>query len=96
MEKEQFCGKWGRLREEFLREHQPKTYDFLRKSGELTRYLDGYQAKYSAKAKQLAAIFTKDRGVDDELFKRDALAWLTATEKIEREVVNQLRGEIWR
>jgi len=96
MEKEQFCGKWGRLREEFLQQTQPDTYEYLRQSGELTRYLDGYQAKYSAKAEQLATTLAKERGVDDEFFKRDALAWLTATEQIEREVAEQLRGEIWR
>jgi len=96
MEKEQFCGKWGRLREEFLQQTQPDTYEYLRQSGELNRYLDGYQAKYSAKAEQLAAALAKEQGVDDELFQRDALTWLTATEQIEREVAEQLRGEICR
>jgi len=92
----EFCGKWGRLREEFLQQTQPDTYEYLRQSGELTRYLDGYQAKYSAQAEQLAVTLAKERGIDDELFLRDALAWLTATEKIEREVANKLRGVIWR
>ena len=93
---EKFCGVWGHLREEFLREHNPEMYDSLLKKGELERYLTGYQTVYSNRAEKLAEKLATERGVNEELYKKDSLEWILESEKIQEEVKAKLEVEIYR
>ena len=93
---EKFCGVWGHLREEFLREHNPEMYDSLLKKGELERYLTGYHTVYSNRAEKLAEQLATERGVNEELYKKDSLEWILESEKIQEEVKAKLEVEIYR
>lgn len=95
MEK-QFCGVWGHLREEYLRANEPKFYNLLLEDGDLEEYLTNYQKAYSNRAEKMAEELAAERGVNEELYKRDSLEWILATEKIEEEVHKELIKEIQR
>ena len=91
---EKFCGVWGHLREEYLKEHNPEMYNSLLKKGELERYLTGYQTVYSNRAEKLAEKLAAERGVNEELYKNDSLEWILESEKIQKEVKAELVKEI--
>lgn len=96
MLKEKFCGVWGHLRKEYLQTKKPEMYNFLVEEGGLEEYLTGYQTAYSTRAEKMAEELAAERGVNEELYKRDSLEWILATEKIEEEVHNKLEREIQR
>lgn len=95
MEK-QFCGVWGHLREEYLQVNEPKFYNLLLEEGDLEEYLTNYQKAYSNRAEKMAEKLAAERGVNAELYERDSLEWILATEKIEEEVHYKLENEIQR
>ena len=93
---EKFCGVWGHLREEFLKVHNPEMYKSLSEKSELENYLTGYQTAYSSRAEKLAEKLSAERGVNEELYKKDSLEWILETEKIQEEVKAKLAEEICR
>lgn len=50
---EKFCGVWGQMREEFLKEKEPELYKSLVETKELEKYLEGYQRLYSNCAEKI-------------------------------------------
>ena len=92
--KEQFCGVWGHLREEYLKTEKPTMYKMLIETGELEEYLKGYQEAYSTKASNLTEKLEEENGVNEELYKNDALEWILETEKIQEKVKETLEMEI--
>ncbi|MBR4904823.1 MAG: TnpV protein [Selenomonadaceae bacterium] len=91
---EKFCGVWGHLREEYLEANKPELYEMMVEKNELEEYLTGYQLAYSSRAEKMAEKMAAERGVDDNLYKEDSLAWILATEKIQEEVQLALKKEI--
>ena len=92
--KEAFCGVWGHLREEYLKTEKPTMYKMLIETGELEEYLKGYQEAYSTKASNLTEKLEEENGVNEELYKNDALEWILETEKIQEKVKETLEIEI--
>ena len=92
--KEKYCGVWGNLREEYLKSNKPELYNLLNKTGEIEEYLMGYQVAYSNRADRLAQKLSEERGINDELYKKDALEWILETEKIQEEIQEKLKSEI--
>lgn len=92
----QFCGVWGHMREEYLRVHEPKLYNLLLEKGEPEEYLTSYRKAYSNRAEKIADKLATERGVNEELYKRDSLEWILKTEKIQEEVHDTLAKEIQR
>ena len=92
--KEKYCGVWGNLREEYLKSNKPELYNLLNKTGEIEEYLRGYQVAYSNRADRLAQKLSEERGINDELYKKDALEWILETEKIQEEIQEKLKSEI--
>ena len=93
---EKFCGVWGHLREEYIQTRKPELYNLLVEEGKLEEYLTGYQVAYSNRAEKMAEKLATERGVNEELYKRDSLEWILATEKIQEEVKSTLEKEIQR
>ena len=91
---EKFCGVWGHLREEYLEANKPELYEMMVEKNELEEYLTGYQLAYSSRAEKMAEKMAAERGVDDNLYRVDSLAWILATEKIQEEVQLALKKEI--
>ena len=96
MLEEKYCGVWGHLREEYLQTKKPEMYSLLVEKGELEEYLTGYQVAYSNRAEKMAEKLAKERGVNEELYKKDSLEWILTTEKIQEEVQSALEKEIQR
>ena len=91
---EKFCGVWGQMREEFLKEKEPELYKSLVETKELEKYLEGYQRLYSNRAEKLAEELSAERGVTEELYKNDPLEWILQSEKIQEDVRVALAEEI--
>ena len=92
--KENFYGVWGQKREEYLRTDKPEEYDSLVSSGELEDYLADYQEEYSILAEKMFEELASERGIDEQLYKKDALKWILESEKIQEEVQSKLEKEI--
>ena len=91
---ERFCGVWGNLREEYLKEKKPALYNSLQKNGELEDYLESYQLAYSNRADRMAKEMAEARGVNDALYQQDSIRWLIESEKIQEEIKARLEQEI--
>lgn len=91
---EKFCGVWGQMREEFLKQHNPELYEELQEEGGLEEYLNGFQIAYSNRAEKMAKEMASERGVNEELYNQDSLEWILETEKIQEEVKEILAKEI--
>lgn len=91
---EKFCGVWGQMREEFLREKEPELYKSLMETKELEKYLEGYQRLYSNRAEKLAKELSEERGVTEELYQNDPLEWILQSEKIQEDIRAKLAEEI--
>ena len=96
MLEEKYCGVWGHMREEYLQTEKPEMYNLLVEEGGLEEYLTGYQTAYSNRAEKMAEELAAERGVNEELYKRDSLEWILKTEKIQEEVHAKLEKEIQR
>lgn len=92
--KEKYCGVWGHLREEYLKLKKSELYESLKEKGELENYLNGYQLAYSNRAEKLAKEISEERGINEELYRKDALEWILETEKIQEEIREKLVLEI--
>ena len=91
---ENFCGTWGKLREDFIKKNNPSLYQSLKDSGELFPYLEDYQNAYSNRAEILIKNLEDKFGIDENFFKRDSLGWILAATKIFLEVNSTLNSEI--
>lgn len=93
---EKFCGVWGQLREEFLKEKEPELYKSLLEKGNLEKYLTSYQIAYSNRADKMAKKLSEERGVTEELYQNDPLEWILESEKIQEDIREKLAEEICR
>ena len=91
---EKFCGVWGQLREEFLKEKEPELYKSLIERGKLEEYLTNYQVAYSNRAEKMSEKLSEERGVTEELYQNDSLEWILESEKIQEDVRAALAEEI--
>ena len=89
-----YCGVWGQMRAEYLKENNPDLYEELKESGELEEYLNGYQIAYSNRAEKLSKEMSEERGINEELYNKDSLEWILETEKIQEEIKEILKKEI--
>lgn len=91
-----FCGVWGNMREKYLREKNPKLYTAMLENGKLEEYLTSYQKSYSQRAEKIFEELSAKYGVNVELYEKNKLEWILATEKIQEEVKEILKKEIQR
>ncbi len=91
---EKFCGVWGQMREEFLKEKEPELYKSLVERGKLEEYLTNYQVAYSNRAEKMSEKLSEERGVTEELYQNDPLEWILQSEKIQEDIRAKLAEEI--
>ena len=87
-------GQWGRLREKYLKKHEPDVYRVLKEQDKLEEHLAMYQDTYSEYARQLMRKLHTERGIDDDLRQRDMYAFLRESYFVCKDVIQQVKREI--
>lgn len=87
-------GKYGMLRQSFLREHHHGTYTSMLLTGQLMPHLYQIDRQAQEQADRIVADMMKENGVDEDLKGRDQMAWLQAvnsyTAQAEEEVLREI------
>lgn len=81
-----YLGYWGNLKALQLRDKFPRKYKFLVDNNMLEPFLDNFQELYSLRADQLREKLCKKHGVDDALFERNSIDWMTERFLIEKKI----------
>ena len=71
-------GKYGILRQNFLKKHHRGTYTSMLLTGRLMPHLDQTDQQAQEQADLIIAEMMKQGGVNEELKDRDQMAWLQA------------------
>jgi len=80
-----YPGFWGNAKAQYMKEHQPKKYEFFRENKMLDSYLDNIQKAYASRATNLIERLSK-KHIDDDLEHRDCVEWMAENFRIERKV----------
>ena len=64
------------------------------KKQENLRNIDRVSTSYSNSAEKMSKEMSAERGVNEELYKKDSLEWILKTEKIQEEIHEKLKNEI--
>ena len=75
-------GRYGRMREKYLREHDSVTYNVMLLSGELFTHLADMDEQAHERMEQLIRQMKEAEGVTEEMKVRDQLAWVGAMNNI--------------
>ncbi|MDE6901250.1 MAG: TnpV protein [Lachnospiraceae bacterium] len=71
-------GKYGLLRQTFLKEHHHGTYTSMLLTGRLMPHLKQIDDQAQEQADRMVAEMMKQNGVDEEMKERDQMAWVQA------------------
>ena len=71
-------GKYGLLRQTFLKEHHHGTYTSMLLTGRLMPHLKQIDEQAQEQTDQMVATMMKQSGVDEGLKERDQMAWVQA------------------
>lgn len=80
-EKPQY-GRYGRMRLDYLRENNPITLDLLTIEGKLTAHLNDIDSAANEELSVIILQMAKQQGVNEDLKRRDQLAWVGAMNNI--------------
>lgn len=69
-------GKYGRMRQKFLEEHHPGTYNRLILSGKLWTHLVEIDTACKERMEAITSAMAKQEGVTEELKALDPMAWV--------------------
>ena len=72
---EKALGKYGRMRQKFLEEYHPGTYNRLILSGKLWAHLVEIDATFNKRRDIMIAAMVEREGVTEELKASDPMAW---------------------
>ena len=75
-------GKWGRLHQDYLKEHHPVRYQVLVLSGKLWTYLSDLNEQAEVRFALIMDQMSHFQGVNEELKGKDQLAWVAAKNSI--------------
>lgn len=75
---EAMLGKYGLLRQTFLKEHHRGTYTSMLLTGRLMPHLRQIDEQAQEQADQMVAAMMKQNGVDEDLKEHDQMAWVQA------------------
>lgn len=76
-------GKYGRMRQQFLKEHRRITYTNLLTSGKLNRYLAEIQQTAQNRMEQVTRQMIQEQGVTEELKAQDQMEWVRRMNQIQ-------------
>lgn len=71
-------GKYGMLRQTFLKEHHRGTYISMLLTGRLMEHLRQIEEQAQGQADRMVAEMMEQNGVDESLKERDQMTWLQA------------------
>lgn len=75
-EEEPTYGKYGMLRNQFLKEHRPARYQYLLMMGELTAHLNRVDQETRELVEILMKQITEKQGVTEQLKIQDQMKWV--------------------
>ena len=76
------CGKYGRMRHTYLREHKKAYYTTLLFDGKLISHLNEIDDAANARMDLLTKQMAKSQGINEALKARDQMAWVGAMNNI--------------
>lgn len=75
-EEEPIYGKYGMLREQFLKEHRPARYQYLLMTGKLTEHLNAVDQEAREQVEVLIKQMSKQLVVTEELKSKNQMEWV--------------------
>lgn len=87
-------GKYGTLRETFLKEHRHGTYTSMMLTGRLMPHLRETDSRAQEMADRTLAELMEAGGVDEDLKARDQMAWVQAVNRLTAQAEEQALREI--
>ena len=75
-EEEPIYGKYGMLREQFLKEHRSAKYQYLLLTGKLTEHLNQIDQEARKQVEILMEQMVKKQGATEELKAQDQMKWV--------------------
>ena len=88
------CGKYGRMRKRYLKEHRGNLYNRLLLDGTLTAHLSSVDAEAMALLNCIVSQAAKKQGVTEELKARDQMKWVGAMNTIHAQAEEFVLSEI--
>ena len=82
-------GIWGQRHYQYLKENRPATVNAMRMNGTLNFYLREINEQAEEMTFQMVKQLAKQKGVTEELKRRDQMAWVGAMNNI-RDRVNEI------
>ena len=87
-------GKYGRMREQYLREHRPVLYNRLILSGKLTEHLTEIDQTANRRLEQLLPQTAQSMGISEQMKASDPMKWVglmnNAKSKVEEMILEEL------
>lgn len=87
-------GKYGMLREDFLKEYHSGTYTSMLLTGRLTNHLREIDRQAQEQVDSIVRDLMKSRGVNEELKARDQMAWVQAVNSFTHQAEEMVLAEI--
>ena len=87
-------GKYGLLRQTFLKEHHHGTYTSMLLTGRLTNHLREIDRQAQEQVDSIVRDLMKNRGVNEELKARDQMAWVQAVNSLTAQAEETVLQEI--
>ena len=93
-EEQRPIGKWGRMHQEYLREHRPILFNDLILSGQLWTYLVDLNEQAQNRLEVIIDQMKASEGVTEELKVADQMAWVGAMNSIRNRAEEIIRSEM--
>jgi len=87
-------GKYGRLRERFLKEHKPSLYDHLIASEELASHLSKLDKEARNFMNQLVKEIAEQEGLNEELKSQNQIEWMQKMNNIKNRAEEIVLSEL--
>ena len=87
-------GKYGRVRQAYLKEHHPGLYSHLILSGKLYEHLEEVERICRGRLESMIPQMAKQQGVTEELKARDQLGWVGRMNEIQHSAEEIILAEI--
>ena len=87
-------GKYGRMREQYLREHRSLLYSTMLLGGRLDEHLHEIDAAAQKRTEQLTRQMAKAAGITEELKARDPMRWVGEMNAIKAQAEEMILEEL--
>lgn len=87
-------GKYGRIRQAYLKEHHPGLYSRLILSGKLNEHLEEVERICQERLETMIPQMGKQQGISEELKARDQLSWVGRMNEIQHSAEENILAEI--